>query len=208
MRDWLAAIEPRAPDVVAAWRGIDEEQFLSVRREVRRRAGPGSAAGVVAQLESLADALIVLVEALPEDALALPGCAEDWNVAQTVGHVVTSRASLVVAAGQAAADRWPVDAPHVIPGVPGPAADRPELVRKLRQSQRIIAKSATQIAGHETDPCPLDHPLVGRLRCGEWLLFAGVHDVMHLEQLHAIEAILGGKPARAGEADPPGKPAR
>ena len=32
----------------------------------------------------------------------------------------------------------------------------------------------------------LDHPLVGRLRCGEWLLFAGVHDLMHLEQLHAL----------------------
>jgi hypothetical protein len=56
----------------------------------------------------------------------------------------------------------------------------------MAQSQRIIARSAGQIAGHETDPCPLDHPLVGRLRCGEWLLFAGVHDVMHLEQLHRI----------------------
>jgi hypothetical protein len=32
----------------------------------------------------------------------------------------------------------------------------------------------------------LEHPLIGRLRCGEWLLFAGVHDVIHLEQLHRI----------------------
>jgi hypothetical protein len=24
------------------------------------------------------------------------------------------------------------------------------------------------------------------LRCGEWLLFAGVHDMLHLEQLHGI----------------------
>jgi hypothetical protein len=23
-------------------------------------------------------------------------------------------------------------------------------------------------------------------RCGEWLLFAGVHDLMHLEQLHDL----------------------
>jgi hypothetical protein len=75
----------------------------------------------------------------------------------------------------------------VVPGVPGPtAADRDELVRKLEQSQRIVTHSAGQIAGHEEEPCPLDHPLVGRLRCGEWLLFAGVHDVMHLEQLHRI----------------------
>jgi hypothetical protein len=44
------------------------------------------------------------------------------------------------------------------------------------------------VAGHENDPCPLEHPLVGRLLCGEWLLFAGVHDLMHLEQLHALEA--------------------
>jgi hypothetical protein len=30
------------------------------------------------------------------------------------------------------------------------------------------------------------HPQVGRLRCGEWLVFAGVHDVMHLDQLHGL----------------------
>jgi hypothetical protein len=28
------------------------------------------------------------------------------------------------------------------------------------------------------------------LRCGEWLLFAGIHDLMHLEQLEALEASL------------------
>jgi len=66
------------------------------------------------------------------------------------------------------------------------SAGRGDLIRKLEQSRRIVARSAALVAGHETDPCPLDHPLVGRLRCGEWLLFAGVHDVMHLEQLHGI----------------------
>jgi len=92
-----------------------------------------------------------------------------------------------MAGALAASRRWPADAPTVVPSVPGPAAaDRDELARKIAQSQRIIARSASQIAGHEIDPCPLDHPLVGRLRCGEWLLFAGVHDVMHLEQLHRI----------------------
>jgi hypothetical protein len=76
-----------------------------------------------------------------------------------------------------------------VPGIPGDAhLDRGDLVRKLGQSQRVIDHSARQIAGHETDRCPLDHPLVGRLRCGEWVLFAGVHDVMHLEQLHGIAA--------------------
>ena len=74
-------------------------------------------------------------------------------------------------------------------GVPGPAdADRATLLRKIAQSQRIVERSARTVAGHETEPCPLDHPLVGKLRCGEWLVFAGVHDLMHLDQLHAIMA--------------------
>jgi DinB superfamily len=189
MGDWVTALEHEAPDIVAAWRGIEAEQFLSVRREVRRRAGPGSAARVVAQLDALASAMADLVEALPDRALALPGGEGDWNVAQTVGHVATARAGLVLAAGLAASGRWPPDAPSVVPGVPGPPnSDRAELARKLLQSQRLIARLAGQIAGHEEEPCPLDHPLVGRLRCGEWLLFAGVHDVMHLEQLHTIAA--------------------
>ncbi len=186
---WASAIEPEAPDVVAAWRGIEAEQFLSVRREVRRRAGSGSAERIVGQLEAIAGAIVALVEALSERALELPGGEADWNVAQTVGHVATARAGLVMAAGLAASGRWPTDTPTVIPGVPGPAdVDRVDLARKLVQSQRIIARAATQVAGHEEEPCPLDHPLVGRLRCGEWLLFAGVHDLMHLEQLHAISA--------------------
>jgi hypothetical protein len=189
--DWTTALQPAAPDIVAAWRGIEEQRFLSVRREVRRRAGSGSAPRVLAQLDALAEALIAIVVALPDQSLALPGGEEDWNVAQTVGHVAAARAGLVVAAGLAAAGRWPTDAPSVIPGIPGPDADRGGLVRKLRQSQRIIARSAAQIAGHEEDPCPLDHPLVGRLRCGEWLLFAGVHDLMHIEQLHEIAARAG-----------------
>jgi len=51
-------------------------------------------------------------------------------------------------------------------------------------------------------PCPLEHPLVGRLRCGEWFLFAGVHDLMHLEQLDGLAAsVPAGAPA-AGAADP------
>jgi hypothetical protein len=185
--DWAAALEPAAPDIVAAWRGIEAEQFLSVRREVRRRAGSGSAAIVVAQLDALVAASLALLDALPEAALVLPGGEEDWNVAQTVGHVATARAGLVMAAALAASGRWPADAPTVIPGLPGPSnADRAELARKLVQSQRIIARSAALVAGHEEETCPLDHPLVGRLRCGEWLLFAGVHDLMHLEQLHEI----------------------
>jgi hypothetical protein len=83
-----------------------------------------------------------------------------------------------------------------VPSVPGPAGvARSELIRTLEQSQRIVARSARRIAGHEVDPCPLDHPLVGRLRCGEWLLFAGVHDVMHLEQLERIRTGVAGSTA-------------
>jgi hypothetical protein len=188
MGSWVTDLESEAPDIVGAWRGIEAEQFLSVRREVRRRAGPGSATGILAQLDALLAAIVGLVDFLPDEAFAMPGGEADWNVAQTVGHIATSRAGLALAAGLAASGRWPTDAPTVIPGVPGPIVDKNELIRKLAQSQRIVARAAAQVAGHEDEPCPLAHPLVGRLRCGEWLLFAGVHDLMHIEQLHAIAA--------------------
>jgi hypothetical protein len=184
---WLDALEPDAPDPVRAYRGIEAEKFISVRREVRRRAGPGSATGLVPQLDALARALVAVVEELPEAAFAAPGGEGDWNVAQAIGHDASARAGLVLAASLAASGRWPADVPTVVPGIPGAAdASRDELIRKIEQSQRLIARAARAIDGHETDPCPLDHPLVGRLRCGEWLLFAGVHDLMHLEQLHGL----------------------
>ena len=121
----------------------------------------------------------------------MPGGEGDWNVAQALGHTAESRAGLALAGALAASGRWPSDAPTVVPGVPG-AADtgRDALLRRLASSQRIIERAARSIAGHEEAPCPLEHPLVGRLRCGEWLLFAGVHDLMHLEQLERLEASL------------------
>ncbi len=187
MATWVDALEPGAPDVVTAWRGIDEGEFISVRREVRKRAGPGSADGIAAQLRTLATALAAFVENASEETLRSPGGEEDWNVAQAIGHACDARAGLCLAAGLAAAGRFPADAPTVVPGIPGPAdADRATLTRKIAQSQRLIERSARTVAGHETEPCPLVHPLVGRLRCGEWLLFAGVHDLMHLEQLHDL----------------------
>jgi len=184
---WVDALEPGAPDVVATWRGIESGAFISVRREVRRRAGDGSAARIALQLATLADAFTAFVDAASDATLRLPGGESDWNVAQAIGHACDARAGLTLAAALAAAGRWPAKAPAVVPGVPGPAdADRATLTRKIAQSQRLIERSARTVAGHETEPCPLDHPLVGRLRCGEWLLFAGVHDLMHLEQLDGV----------------------
>jgi hypothetical protein len=184
---WVDALEPGAPDIVAAWRGIEAGQRIGVRREVRRRAGNGSATAIAAQLATLADALVAFVAAATDETLRLPGGEEDWNVAQAVGHDCDARAGLCLAAALAAGGRWPAAAPRVVPGVAGsPDADRAALLRKIAQSQRLIERSARTVAGHETEPCPLDHPLVGRLRCGEWLLFAGVHDLMHLEQLHGL----------------------
>jgi len=186
--DWTSDLEAAAPHVIAAWRGIEVGEFISVRREVRRRAGAGSASAIVGQLAATAAALTAIVRALPDEAFGLPGGESDWTVAEAIGHDAAARVGLVMAAGLAANGRWPDNAPTVVPGVPGPsAASRDELIRKLDQSQRIVARLAAQVAGHEGDACPIVHPLVGRLRCGEWLLFAGVHDLMHLEQLHAIE---------------------
>lgn len=185
------ALVSDAPDVVTVWRGIAEGALIGVRREVRRRSGDGSTERIVPQLAAVAEALASVVAGLPDRAFAMPGGEGDWNVAQAVGHTAAARAGLVMAASLAASGRWPAEAPVVIPGVPGAAdAQREDLVRRLAASQRIIERGARTIAGHETEPCPLEHPLVGRLRCGEWLLFSGVHDLMHLEQLEALEASL------------------
>jgi hypothetical protein len=189
---WLAALEPRAPDVVAVWQAIDDEGptigGIAFRREIRRRAGPGSSATILAQHEAIADALGAVLANMPEALLRAPGGEGDWNVAQAVAHTTGSRRWLAHAAALAARGEWPAEAPKVVPGVPGPAdADVPTLLTLLAKSRRSLAMSAEAIAGHEAEPCPLDHPLVGRLRCGEWLLFAGVHDLMHLRQLHGLK---------------------
>jgi hypothetical protein len=201
-RTWADELERGAPDIVGAWHGIEAGQPISVRREIRRRAGPGSTDRIVEQLGATADALTAIVEALPDVAFGLPGGEEDWTVAEAIGHAATARSGLALAAALAAGDRWPADARPVVPSVPGPTGlGRDELVAKVRGSQKLIARSSRTIAGHETDPCPLEHRLVGRLRCGEWLLFAGVHDVMHLEQLHQIADRLAATqppPSRAG----------
>lgn len=185
---WVEDIEPGAPDIVAAWRGIDEGRPIELRRMIRSRAGLGTAERMGAQLGMLASALTDLIADLPEALLGAPGGEADWNVAETVGHVADSRAGLALAASKAASGSWPEGAPSVVPGIPGsPAADREALLHRIERSQRIIERCARTVAGHETDVCPLDHPLVGRLRCGEWLVFAGVHDLMHLEQLHDLK---------------------
>lgn len=188
---WLAALEPLAPDVISVWRTIDDEaptiRGTAFRREIRRRAGPGSAARVLEQQEAIADALAAVLGDMPEPLLRAPGGEGDWNVAQAFAHTTGARRWLAYAAALAARGEWPSDAPRVVPGVPGmPDADREALLSLLVKSRRSMAASAAAIAGHEEVPCPLEHPLVGRLRCGEWLLFAGVHDLMHLRQLHRL----------------------
>lgn len=191
MTAWLDDLETAAPDLVAAFRNIEAGRFITVRREIRRRMVVGSAPGVVPQLAALADALVAVVDRLPEPAFAAPGGEGEWTVAEAIGHDAHARGGLATAGALAAAGRWPADTPAVVPGVPGsPGASREDLRRRIALSQRVIERAARTIEGHETDPCPLEHPLVGRLRCGEWLLFAGVHDLMHLEQLHGIEAAI------------------
>ncbi|HJP89387.1 MAG TPA: DinB family protein [Candidatus Limnocylindrales bacterium] len=189
MTGWLDALEPAAPDVVGAFRNVEAGRFIAVRRDIRKRMAVGAAPFVVPQLGAIAAALDAMVVSLPEAAFTEPGGEGDWNVAEAIGHVAHARAGLTTAGALAASGRFPEDAPQVVPSIPGDAAStRDELRRRIALSQRIVERSARAIEGHETDPCPLDHPLVGRLRCGEWLLFSGVHDLMHLEQLHEIEA--------------------
>lgn len=191
--DWLQDLEPAAPDVVSVFRNVESGKPITVRREVRRRTTVSSAPAIVPQLAAIADTFDILIAALADRAFAAPGGEGDWNVAQAIGHTAHARAGLSLAAALAASGRWPEAAPAVVPGIPGAAdANRDELRRRIAISQNSIERAARAIEGHETDPCPLEHPMVGRLRCGEWLLFAGVHDLMHLEQLHAIDAGLSG----------------
>jgi DinB superfamily len=188
---WLDDLEAAAPDPVSAYRNVEAGRFITVRREVRRRTALGTAPVIAPQLAAIAGALDAIVARLPDHAFAAPGGEGDWNVAEAIGHVAHSRAGLSLAGALAASGRWPADAAPVVPGIPGAAsATRDELRRRIARSQAAIERAARSIEGHETDPCPLEHPTVGRLRCGEWLLFAGVHDLMHLEQLHGIEAVL------------------
>ena len=196
---WLDDLEPAAPDVVTAYRNVDAGRFITVRREVRRRTQTGSAPVITPQLAAVAAALDAVVVRLPDEAFDLPGGEGDWNVAQAIGHTAQARGGLSLAGALAATGRFPAGAPAVVPGIPGDArATRDDLRRRISQSQRAVERSARSIEGHETEPCPLEHPLVGRLRCGEWLLFSGVHDCMHLEQLHRIEAELAAHAAGAG----------
>ncbi len=160
--------------------------LIAARRELHRRVTPGSAPAILAQQEAVAAALEAVLRAMPEAALRAPGGEEDWNVAQAFAHTTAARRFLPAWAAMAAAGEWPADQPPVVtPSIPGPPDAGVELLLLLlEKSRRSQERSAQRIAGHETERCPLDHPLVGQLRCGDWLLCAGVHDLMHLEQLH------------------------
>jgi hypothetical protein len=189
--DWLAALEAGAPDAVAAFRQLADGRPIAVRREVRRRAGAGTAMAILSQHEAVSHAFAARIETLPAEAFAMPGGEADWSVAEALGHAFASRDGLATAASLAAAGRFPEDAPRVVPGVPGDAgATRDSLARRLAVSRRILARAARSITGHELAACPLEHPLVGTLRCGEWYLFAAVHDLMHLGQLAELAASL------------------
>lgn len=189
--DAQARLAQAAPDVLACW--LVADRLRPLRRELRRRVTVGAAPAILAQQEAVAEELASVLAALPETALRAPGGEEDWNVAQAFAHATAGRRFLPVWAAMAAAGEWPTEAPpRVVPSIPGRGdADRQTLLTLLDKSRHSQRESAARIAGHELDRCALEHPLIGRLRCGEWLLFAGVHDLMHLEQLHHLAARFG-----------------
>ncbi len=186
---WQISAEAGAPDTIAAWRALGNFAGLeALRRVLEERVHDGDASRILDEQEVLAHALEEALSGMSDDALAAPGGEEDWNVAQAFAHATAARRFLPTWAAMAAAGTWPTDNPPLVrPSIPGdPATTREDLLVLLNKSRRSQERAAEQLTGHETEPCPLDHPLVGRLRCGDWLLFAGVHDLMHLEQLHGI----------------------
>jgi hypothetical protein len=164
-----------------------------LRRELRARVHDGAAPRILAQQEVIGDALEAVLRDLPEELLRAPGGEEDWNVAQAFAHTTAARRFLAAWAALDAAGEWPEnDPPEVTPSVPGKAdASREQLLILLDKSRRSLRDSAERISGHETQRCRMRHPLVGHLRCGDWLLFVGIHDLMHLEQLHALRSAGG-----------------
>ena len=186
---WLRSAEAGAPDTVSAWRALGNFSGVEALNLVlQERVHDGDAPRIFAEQEFLARALAEALAAVSDAALSAPGGEEDWNVAQAFAHATAARRFLPTWAAMAVAGTWPADNPPVVrPSIPGdPATTREDLLILLGKSRRSQERAAEQLMGHETEPCPLDHPLVGRLRCGDWLLFAGVHDLMHLEQLHRI----------------------
>ena len=189
---WLMAIETSAPDVVAGWRALDSNYsgLRALRRELRARVHDGDAPRILAQQDAIGDALEAMLRELPEELLRAAGGEEDWNVAQAFAHTTAARRFLAAWAALDAAGEWPSeDPPTVTPSVPGRAdATREQLLTLLDKSRQSLRQSAERIAGHETQRCRMRHPLVGRLRCGDWLLFVGIHDLMHLEQLNDLRS--------------------
>jgi len=187
---WVMRLEADAPDVVAVWRVFDWSLpgLKALRREVRARVGEGDVPGILAQQEVVGDELERVLRALPERLLRAPGGEEDWNVAQAFAHTTAARRSLAIWASLDAAGEWPKEQPPVVtPSIPGPAdAGVEQLLILLDKSRAAIRLAAERIEGHELDRCRMKHPLIGQLRCGEWLLFVGIHDLMHLEQLHRL----------------------
>lgn len=187
---WAAKLEPRAPDVIACWVALDDDVggLRALRRELRRRVDAGDAQRILAQQEHIGDALEAVLRAMPEPLLRAPGGEEDWNVAQAFAHTTAARRFLATWAALDVGGTWPeTDAPVVTPSLPGPAdASRERLLELLDRSRAGLRRAAARIEGHEQQRCGLQHPLIGRLRCGEWLLWIGVHDCMHLEQLHRL----------------------
>ncbi len=188
--DWVAALEADAPDVLACWRVFSwtPEGRDAMLAELRPRMADGRAPMILAPQEAIGNALEDVLRSLPEELLRAPGGEEDWNVAQAFAHTTAARRFLVTWAALDAGGTWPEHRPPtVIPSVPGRAdAGRDELLVLLDKSRRSLREAAQKITGHETQPCGLAHPFIGHLRCGDWLLFVGIHDLMHLEQLHRL----------------------
>ena len=193
--------------MLAVWRLVDDTPrgAAAARREMHRLVPIGSTARVLRQQEAMANALADVLRLMPPAALREPGGEEDWNAAQAFAHATAARRFLVTWAAMAAAAEWPTqDPPRATAGIPGPPDASVDQLLSLLQKSRDAQRAASEkLAGHETDRCDLEGTPIGQLRCGEWLLWVGVHDLMHLEQLHRIverhAAPIGHRPA-SGEA--------
>jgi hypothetical protein len=185
--DWAEALAGEAPDLTAPYAAYRDGRLLEVRSDVRRRAGDGAALRLAPQHAAVARVFGDLLARADDALLDAPGGEGDWTLAEALGHAIESRQGLVLAAQLAATGRFPADSPPVVKGIAGPSgATREELRTRLDRSQRFLERAIPRVEGHERTECPLIHPDLGQLRCGEWLIVAGVHDLLHVAQLHSL----------------------
>ena len=186
---WIEPLDVGAPDVVACWRPrLDLSGGLkALRRELRARVHEGDTPRILAQQEVVGDGL----ERVLRDARAPAGRTggeEDWNVAQAFAHTTAARRFLGTWAALDAGGEWPKERAAARdalgPGRADATREEPSSSSTSRDARSARPRPNDRRARAPTlrDGSPADRaPALRRMAA-----LPGIHDCMHLEQLHRL----------------------